>query len=73
MKTVKLKFMTDAGKQFTVSMNYDSPALLEEGGKALIDAAMAALMTNKPFGVSLAVKKGAEVVDSNVTVIDIAA
>ena len=55
MKTVKLKFMTDAGKQFTVSMNYASPALLEEGGKALIDAAMAALMTNQPFGVTLAV------------------
>ena len=73
MKTVKLKFMTDAGKQFTVSMNYASPALLEEGGKALIDAAMAALMTNQPFGVTLAVKNGAEVVDSNVTVIDIAA
>lgn len=72
MKTVKLKFMTDAGKSFSVSMNYASAALLEEGGKALIDAAADAIMANQPFNVTLASKKGAEVIDTNVTVFEAA-
>ncbi len=67
MKTVKLKFMTDAGKSFSVSLNYAAPALLEEGGKALIDAAAEAIMVNQPFNVTLAAKKGAEVIDTTVT------
>ncbi|MEG1799716.1 MAG: DUF2922 family protein [Synergistaceae bacterium] len=72
MRTVKLKFMTDAGKSFSVSMNYASEALLEDGGKALLDAAADAVMANQPFNVTLAAKKGAEVIDTNVTVFAVA-
>ena len=40
MKTVKLKFLTDVGKSFSVSMNYADPALLEEEGAEAVQAAM---------------------------------
>ena len=66
MKTIKLKFLTDAGKAFSVSMNYADPALLEEGGDVLVQSAMDALMTQQPFGVTLAATNGAEVIDRTV-------
>ncbi|MDO5562584.1 MAG: DUF2922 domain-containing protein [Synergistaceae bacterium] len=67
MKTVKLMFETDAGKSFAVSMNYAAPALFEEGGDALVRAALDAIMTQQPFNVTLASKKGAELIDRTVT------
>ena len=69
MKTIKLKFLTDAGKAFNVSMNYADPALLEEGGDVTIEAAMAALIAQQPFGVTLASADGAELIDR--TVVDL--
>ena len=69
MKTIKLKFLTDAGKSFSVGMNYADPALAEEGGAALVQAAMDALMLQQPFGVTLAATDGAELIDR--TVVDI--
>jgi len=69
LKTIKLKFLTDAGKAFSVSMNYADPALAEEGGAALVQAAMDALMLQQPFGVTLAATDGAELIDR--TVVDI--
>ena len=69
MKTVKLKFLTDAGKAFSVSMNYADPALAEARGAALVQAAVDALMLQQPFGVTLAATDGAELIDR--TVVDI--
>ena len=69
MKTIKLKFITDGGKDFSVSMNYADPALLEEGGAALVQSAMDALIVQQPFGVTLAATDGAELIDR--TVVDI--
>lgn len=69
MKTIKLKFITDAGKDFSVSMNYADPALLEEGGAAMVQSAMDALIVQQPFGVTLAAADGAELIDR--TVVDV--
>ena len=66
MKAVKLKFLTDAGKAFNVSMNYADPALEEEGGAALVQSAMDAIMAQQPFGVTLAAADGAELIDRTV-------
>ena len=66
MKTIKLKFLTDAGKAFSVSMNYADPALAEEGGAALVQSAMDALIIQQPFGVTLATSDGAEMIDRTV-------
>jgi len=69
LKTIKLKFITDAGKDFSVSMNYADPALLEEGGAAMVQSAMDALIVQQPFGVTLAAADGAELIDR--TVVDV--
>jgi len=69
LKTIKLKFITDGGKDFSVSMNYAYPALLEEGGAALVQSAMDALIVQQPFGVTLAAADGAELIDR--TVVDV--
>ena len=66
MKTIKLKFVTDAGKPFNVSMNYADPALLEEGGAELLQSAMDAIILQQPFGVTLASADGAELIDRTV-------
>ncbi len=66
MKTIKLKFLTDAGKPFNVSMNYADPALLEEGGDVAVEAAMDALIAQQPFGVTLVSAEGAELIDRTV-------
>lgn len=66
MKTIKLKFVTDAGKPFNVSMNYADPALLEEGGAELVQSAMDAIILQQPFGVTLASADGAELIDRTV-------
>jgi len=47
-------------------MNYADPALAEEGGAALVQAAMDALMLQQPFGVTLASADGAELIDRTV-------
>jgi hypothetical protein len=66
LKTIKLKFVTDAGKPFNVSMNYADPALLEEGGAELVQSAMDAIILQQPFGVTLASADGAELIDRTV-------
>ena len=68
-KSIKMYFMLDSGKSLTVSLSNASTAITEEGGTALVDAAMDALMANQPFNATLAAKRGAELVDTTVTVI----
>ena len=69
MKTIKLKFLTDANKEFNISMNYADPALAEEGGAAIVQSAMDTLIAQQPFGVTLVSSEGAELIDR--TIVDI--
>ena len=65
MKTLRMKFSTDLGKTFVVSMNYakDSITALEA------DAAMQAILDNEIFAEDLVGIAGAELVDRTVTTI----
>ena len=47
MKTIKLTFVTDAGKSFPVSMNYADPELTGTEGVAKVQAAVAAVIALK--------------------------
>lgn len=69
MKSIRLKFKTDAGKDFSFSMNYADPALLEEGGDAAVQAAADTIIAQQPFSSVLASFAGAELIDR--TVVDI--
>ncbi|MEG1642083.1 MAG: DUF2922 domain-containing protein [Synergistaceae bacterium] len=67
MKTIKLKFLTDSGKSFNISMNYAADALSAEGGKKMIEDAMDAVLVQQPFVFTLGSKNGAELIERNVT------
>ena len=69
MKTVKLKFITDAGKNFNLSLNYASEALSGAGAAELVNTAMDALISQQPFIQKLASKNGAELINRNVKTI----
>lgn len=67
MKTLRMKFKTDAGKDYTVRLNYADPALGEEGGKARVDAAAAEIIAKQPFTATIASYGGADLVERTVT------
>ncbi|NLV82803.1 MAG: DUF2922 domain-containing protein [Synergistaceae bacterium] len=67
MKSLRLKYKTDIGKDFTFSMNYADPTLAEEGGETRVQTAMDAILTQQPFSVTLASCYGAELIDRVVT------
>ncbi|MDO5563253.1 MAG: DUF2922 family protein [Synergistaceae bacterium] len=69
-KKVVLKFRTDAGKDFNVTVNNAADALFEEGGDALVRAALDALMTQQPFNITLASKTGAVLTTTDTTEIE---
>ena len=51
MKTVKLKFITETGKSFYVSMDYAAPTLAEPEGAAKVQAAVDLILEQQPFAV----------------------
>ena len=53
MKTVKLKFITETGKSFYVSMDYAAPTLAEPEGAAKVQAAVDLILEQQPFAVVL--------------------
>jgi hypothetical protein len=67
MKTVRMKFKDDKGKDFAISLNYASPELEGPEGAERAKKAAEALIEVQPFGVTLAECTGVEVVDRNVT------
>ena len=67
MKSIKMKFITEAGKSLYVTMNYAAPALAEEGGAAKVQAAVDAIMAQQPFAQVVAKCESAELIDRNVT------
>lgn len=67
MKSIRLKYKTDMGKDFTFSMNYADPTLADEGGEARVQAAMDEILVKQPFNVTLESCYGAELIDRVVT------
>lgn len=63
MKTLRMKFATDEGRTFTISLNYarddlDAPA---------VETAMESFLDNEVFAEGLAGIAGADLVDRTVT------
>ena len=71
MKTVKMKFITEAGKNFYVSMDYAAPALAETEGAAKVQAAADLILEKQPFAVILVSCESAELIDRTSTPIEI--
>ena len=66
-KTIRLKFKSDEGKKFTISMGNPNPALEEEGGRELAQAAIDTLMQEQPLNKVIVECLGVEIVERNVT------
>ncbi|OUO93446.1 DUF2922 family protein [Cloacibacillus sp. An23] len=71
MKTVKIKFVTDAGKSFYVSMDYAAPTLADPEGAAKVQAAVELILEQQPFAVVLASCESAELIDRTSTAIEL--
>lgn len=67
MKTVKLKFITETGKSFYVSMDYAAPTLAEPEGVAKVQAAVDLILEQQPFAVVLESCETAELIDRTST------
>ena len=67
MKTVKLKFITETGKSFYVSMDYAAPTLVEPEGAAKVQAAVDLILEQQPFAVVLESCETAELIDRTST------
>ena len=63
MKTFRMKFLTDLGKTFVVSLNYAKETI----SAAEAEAAMDAVIDNDIFDQALVSIVGAELVDRTVT------
>jgi hypothetical protein len=63
MKTFRMKFLTDLGKTFVVSLNYAKESI----SAAEAEAAMEAVIDNDIFDQALVSIAGAELVDRTVT------
>lgn len=63
MKTIRMKFLTDTGKTFTLSMNYAKDAITALEAEEAMDAVIAGDI----FDHNLVSIAGAELVDRTVT------
>lgn len=66
MKTIRLKFITDAGKPFVFGLNYAAPSLETAEGKDLIQNAADTIIRHQPFSADLAGFNGADLIDRTV-------
>lgn len=73
MKIIKMKFVTDAGNNLYVTMNYASPELEGASGPAAVKAAAGVLIAQQPFTATLASLESAEVIETTTTAIDLSA
>ena len=67
MKTVKLKFITETGKSFYVSMDYAAPSLTEPEGAAKVQTAADLILEKQPFAAVLLSCESAELIDRTST------
>ncbi len=71
MKTVKMKFITETGKSFYISMDYAAPTLAEPEGAAKVQAAVDLILEQQPFAVTLVSCETAELIDRTSTEIEL--
>ncbi|MEG1603501.1 MAG: DUF2922 family protein [Cloacibacillus sp.] len=71
MKSIRMKFITEDGKNLFVSMDYAAAALAEEGGAAKVKAAVDAIIANQPFAQAVVKCETAELIDRSVTAVDL--
>lgn len=64
---LKLKFITETGKSFTLSVSDAAPTLIEEGGVAAVEALVTHILTNQPFSVTLSSLESAKYVQTTET------
>lgn len=67
MRTLKIKFITEDGSNFNVSMNYAAENLAEAEGAAKVKAAADLILEKQPFAVVLLSCDSAELVESTST------
>lgn len=67
MKSIRMKFLTEAGKNFYLSMNYADPALAGTEGTAKVKAAADLILARQPFSVNLVSCETAELIDRTST------
>lgn len=70
---LKIKFITEAGKSFTLNVSYADPALLEEGGPAAVQAVVDYVLEKQPFSITLASVDSAKFIATTETDITVSA
>ena len=71
MKSIRLKFITEAGKNLYVTMNYADDSLAEDGGAEKVQAAVDAVLEHQPFEQLIVKCESAELIDRNVTEVEL--
>lgn len=71
IKKVSIVFRTEAGKSFTVSMNYAAPSLTEPEGAAKVQTFADLVLEKQPFAVILVSCEGAELTETTTTEIEL--
>ena len=72
MKTIRMKFITEDGKNFFVSMDYAAPELSGTEGAAKVQAAAELILEQQPFAVTLVSCEAAELIERTSTEIALA-
>lgn len=67
-----MKFKTVAGDDFNINLNYAKANLKTGDGAALVADAMDEVMNQQPFNVTLAIKNGAQIVETTTTDVEFA-
>ena len=62
-------FVSDIGDSLNFTVNYAMPAVIEEGGKALVDAFVALVLEKQPFAMTLASCKAVDFIKREVTAV----
>ena len=70
-KKLSVVFTTEAGKSFTVSLNYAAPSLTEPEGAAKVQTFVDLVLEKQPFAVILVYCQGAELIETTSTAIEI--
>ena len=71
MKSIRLKFITEAGKNLYVTMNYADDSLAKDGGAEKVQAAVDAVLEHQPFEQLIVKCESAELIDRNVTEVEL--
>ena len=60
-------FVSDIGDSLNFTVNYAKPSVIEEGGKALVDAFVALVLEKQPFAMTLASCKAVDFIKREIT------